>query len=225
MGKKLNWLILLAILPMALALGCGEQGKVEQGRVIGFDKAKDAVTFIMDTKHDTANPDYSGAPVTFTLPKDPMERGADPKAGLRMKLDTKTREIVIYDMLTKGMAKITYTLIDQKENVAQEQSPGGWQEVPDRGQREESHHGVFRPAEIAGDLLGARGIPGPAGEYLGGGRRSAHLLQSAGPGREVYEHNQDRHFQEISFRPYRCIPRVASGEHKYKPRAILLFLW
>ncbi len=117
MGKKLNCLILLTILPIALALGCGEQGKVEQGRVVGFDKAKDTVTFIVDTKHDTANPDYSGAPVTFTMPKDPAERGADPKTGLRMKLDTKTREIVIYDMLTKGMAKITYTLIDQKENV------------------------------------------------------------------------------------------------------------
>ena len=120
MGKKLNWLILLAILPMALAWGCGEQGKVEQGRVIAFDKAKETVTFIVDTKHDTANPDYSGAPLTFALPKDPMERGEDPKVGLRMKLDTKTREIVIYDMLTKGMAKINYTLIDQKENVAKD---------------------------------------------------------------------------------------------------------
>ena len=120
MGKKLNWLILLTILPLALALGCGEQGKVEQGRVIAFDKAKETVTFIVDTKHDTANPDYSGAPVTFALPKEPMERGEDPKAGLRMKLDTKTREIVIYDMLTKGMKKINYTLIDQKENVAKD---------------------------------------------------------------------------------------------------------
>jgi hypothetical protein len=117
MGKKLNWLILLTILPIALALGCGEQGKVEQGRVIAFDKTKETVTFIVDTKHDTANPDYSGAPLTFALPKDPMERGEDPKAGLRMKLDTKTREIVIYDPAAKSMKKITYTLIDQKENV------------------------------------------------------------------------------------------------------------
>jgi hypothetical protein len=120
MGKKLNWLILLTILPIALALGCGEQGKVEQGRVIGFDKTKETVTFIVDTKHDTANPDYSGASLTFTLPKDPMERGEDPKAGLRMKLDTKTREIIIYDPAAKGMKKITYTLIDQKENVAKD---------------------------------------------------------------------------------------------------------
>lgn len=121
MGKRLNWWALVASLAAALLLGgfgCGEQGKVDQGRVVAFDKAKETVTFIIDVKHDTANPDYSGAPVTFTLPKDPAERGQDPKAGLRMKLDTKTREIVIYDMLTKGMAKINYTLIDQKENVS-----------------------------------------------------------------------------------------------------------
>jgi hypothetical protein len=120
MGKKLNWLTLFLILPIALALGCGEMGKVEQGRVIAFDKAKETVTFIVDTKHDTANPEYDGAPLTFALPKDPMERGEDPKFGMRMKLDTKTREIIIYDPASKGMKKINYTLIDQKENVAKD---------------------------------------------------------------------------------------------------------
>jgi hypothetical protein len=120
MGKKLNWWALVASLAAALLLGgfgCGEQGKVDQGRVIAFDKDKETVTFINDVKHDTANPDYSGAPVTFALPKDPEERGEDPKPGLRMKLDTKTREIVIYDTAEKAMKKINYTLIDQKENV------------------------------------------------------------------------------------------------------------
>lgn len=120
MGKKLSWLTLFAILPLVLVFGCGEQGKVEQGRVIGFDKVKETVTFIVDTKHDTANPDYSGAPLTFVLPKDPMERGEDPKVGMRMKLDTKTREIIIYDPASKSMNKINYTLIDQKENVAKD---------------------------------------------------------------------------------------------------------
>ncbi len=120
MAKKLCWLTLLAILPVALVLGCGEQGKVEQGRVIAFDKAKDTLTFIVDVKHDAANPDYSGAPVNFALPKEPSERGADPKFGLRMKLDTKAREIVIYDPETKQMKKIQYTLIDQKEGVAKD---------------------------------------------------------------------------------------------------------
>ena len=120
MGKKLSWLTLLAILPVILTLGCGEMGKVEQGRVIAFDNNKATVTFIVDTKHDTANPDYSGAPLTFALPKEPKDRGEDPKAGMRMKLDTKTKEIVIYDPATQGFKKIAYTVIDQKEGVAKD---------------------------------------------------------------------------------------------------------
>jgi len=120
MGKKLNWWAFVATLAITLVLGgfgCGEQGKVDQGRVIAFDQDKATVTIIEDIKHDPANPDYSGAPKTFSLPKEPGERGQDPKPGLRMKLDTKTREIIIYDPAAKAMKHITYTLIDQKENV------------------------------------------------------------------------------------------------------------
>ncbi len=121
MGNKFKWWALLASLSLALILGgCGELGKVEQGRAIAFDKAKDTVTFIVDVKHDAANPDYSGAPVTFAMPKEASERGADPKAGLRMKLDTKTKEIYIYDLPSKATKKISYTLIDQKEDVAKD---------------------------------------------------------------------------------------------------------
>jgi hypothetical protein len=122
MGKKFCWLTLLAILITLLPVGCGEMGKVEQGRVIGFDSAKETVTFIHDVKADPGNPDYSGAPLTFALPKEPMDRGEDPKAGMRMKLDAKAKEIIIYDPATQGFKKITYTLIDQKEKVAREDS-------------------------------------------------------------------------------------------------------
>jgi len=117
MAKRLSWWTLLAILPVALMLGCGDQGKVDQGRVIAFDKSKETVTFIIDVKHDPANPDYSGAPVTFALPKDPAERGEDPKFGKRMKLDAKTKEITIYDVASKGVKKIPYSLIDEKDGV------------------------------------------------------------------------------------------------------------
>jgi len=123
MGKKVSWWALVASLAATLVLGglgCGELGKVDQGRVIAFDKEKETVTFINDVKHDPANPDYSGAPMTFSLPTDPADRGEDPKAGKRMKLDAKTREIVIYDTGTQSMKKITYTLIDQKEGVAKD---------------------------------------------------------------------------------------------------------
>ncbi len=52
MRKKFCWLTILAILTVGLLLGCGEMGKVEQGRVIGFDDAKGTVTFIHDVKAD-----------------------------------------------------------------------------------------------------------------------------------------------------------------------------
>jgi len=120
MIKRLSWWTLLAILPLALLLGCGDLGKVDQGRVIAFDKAKETVTFIADVKHDPANPDYSGAPITFALPKDPAERGEDPKFGKRMNLDSKKKEITIYDVASKGFKKISYTLIDEKDGVARD---------------------------------------------------------------------------------------------------------
>ncbi len=118
MVKRLSWIILPAIL--ALAVGCGEMGKVDQGRVIAFDPTNDTVTFIQDVKADIGNPDYSGAPHVYKMPVDKNERGADPKAGKRMKLDAAAKELVIYDSPTKGMKKIPYTVIDQKDGVAKD---------------------------------------------------------------------------------------------------------
>lgn len=117
MAKKLSLWALLIILPFALFCGCGDMGKVDQGRVIEFNEAKATVTLIQDVKADPGNPDYSGAPHVYALPKDPADRGEDPKAGKRMKLDTKTKEITIYDGASKSFKKIAYTLIDEKDGV------------------------------------------------------------------------------------------------------------
>jgi hypothetical protein len=74
---------------------------------------------IRDVSPDPKTPDYSFLPVvTYVLPKDPMETGAEPKAGKRMKLDTKNRQITIYVPAIQNFATITYTLVDQKENLA-----------------------------------------------------------------------------------------------------------
>jgi len=121
MAKRYSWITALAILPLILVLGCGELGKVDQGRVIEYDKGKGTVTLIRDMKADPKNPDYSHLPpCIYELPKDPGEMGPEPKAGKRMKLDTKKRQITIFDAATQNFKTIDFTLIDQKENVAKD---------------------------------------------------------------------------------------------------------
>ena len=121
MLKKYCGLTLLVILPLILAYGCGEMGKVDQGRVIEFDKAKGTVTLIRDMKADPKSPDYSHLPpFVYEIPKDFNEMGPEPKAGLRMKLDAKAKQIIIFDPASQNFKKIDYTLIDQKEGVEAE---------------------------------------------------------------------------------------------------------
>lgn len=122
MALKRSWLMtLLIVLPLALVVSCSESGKVDQGRVVKFDKDKWTATIIRDVKHDPQNPDYSHLPpLTYALPKDPMEMGPEPKPGGRMNLDTKNKKIRIFDPTTQNFKDIDYTLIDQKDNVGRE---------------------------------------------------------------------------------------------------------
>ena len=131
-------------------------GKVEQGRVIAFDKDKGTVTFIREVKGDAANPDYSGAPLTFALPKELSERGADPKVGLRMKLDTKAKEIVIFDAATQGFKEDRLYPNRPEGKRGQGRPPGGRKEIPSGGQGQKGHNHLFREAKDPDHLLGAR---------------------------------------------------------------------
>jgi len=122
--KKIYWFIpwglILLVFPI-LIIGCEEFGKVDQGRVVAYDKEKGLCTFIRDTSSDPNNPDYSYLPpIIYEVPKKLSERGPEPKPGLRMKLDTKNRQITIFDPNTQSFKTITYTLVDQKENIEKE---------------------------------------------------------------------------------------------------------
>jgi hypothetical protein len=99
-------------------VSCSEFGKVDQGRVVKFDKDKYTATIIRDVKHDPQNPDYNYLPpLTYALPKDPMEMGPEPKAGGRMKLDTKNKQIVVFDPTSQNFKTINYMLVEEKDNV------------------------------------------------------------------------------------------------------------
>ena len=118
MIRKILWTMMTAVLLPIFLFGCADFGTVDQGRAIEFDKEKGTVTLIRDVKHDAKNPDYSFLPpVTYQKPVDPQEMGADPKAGYRMKLDTKKKQIVIFDKAAQNFKTIDYVSIDEQENI------------------------------------------------------------------------------------------------------------
>jgi hypothetical protein len=121
MVKKYGIFTLLVVLTGVFLTGCGELGKVDQGRVIAFDKEKKEVTLIQDKKADIGKPDYSILPPhKYLIPTDPNEMGAEPKAGMRMKLDAEKKQITIFDPASQNFKTLDYTLVEQKEKVAKD---------------------------------------------------------------------------------------------------------
>jgi len=118
MLKKGFWLNLLVALPLVFLFGCAEGGKVDQGRVVAFDKDKKLVTLIRDKKIDTLNPDYTYLPpLTYMLPEDPAETGPLPKAGGRMKLDAEKNQIIIFDAKAQKFKAIDFKPVEKKTGV------------------------------------------------------------------------------------------------------------
>jgi len=118
MMKKCFWMCLLVSLPLVFLFGCTEEGKVDQGRVVAFDKDKQLVTIIRDKKMDTLNPEYSFLPpLVYALPQDPAETGPLPKAGGRMKLDATKNQITIFDSKTQNFKIIDFKPVEKKEGV------------------------------------------------------------------------------------------------------------
>jgi hypothetical protein len=102
-------------------LGCDEYGKVDQGRVVAFDKEKDIVTVIEDKNMDQLNPDYAILPPhPYTMPADKMERGADPKVGMRLKLDVEKKYIKIFNTQTQAIEDLPIEIVDVQKDIAKD---------------------------------------------------------------------------------------------------------
>lgn len=125
MFNKIMWAaIVIAAIGAGIYLYVGspkDYGKIDQGRVIAFDKEKKTVTIIRDKNEDPKKPDYSVLPPhTYKLPVETggePRMGPEPKPGLRLKLDAKKNEIIIFDTATQTIKAIPFKTIDKKENV------------------------------------------------------------------------------------------------------------
>ena len=113
----------LACVAAALATaGCGQLGKVEQGRVITYDARTRQVTLIREPAGATRSSPGILPPVTIETPENPDEMGPVPAAGGLMLLDPKNRRIVIYDRATQAFRSIAYTPVEERHNVSK--NPG-----------------------------------------------------------------------------------------------------
>jgi hypothetical protein len=115
------------ILPMLLVLiglslvGCGEYGKVEQGRTVGFDTTKTppVVWIIKDNGLVEGKPQYDVLPAhEFTLPAEKSERGADPFVGKRINLNVDGKIITMYNEKTQQFDKLPFEVKEDHMNVS-----------------------------------------------------------------------------------------------------------
>jgi len=117
-GRK-KWMALPPISLLVFLSGCGTFGKVNQGRVIGFDRERGLVTFIEDSNYrEPGKPRYDVLPpLTIRIPGDRQAMGPAPQAGKLMLLDTQNRKLVFFDAATQTFQTISYTLIEQRDNI------------------------------------------------------------------------------------------------------------
>lgn len=108
-------MIFAVVMMLPLALTCSS-GKVDQGRVVKFDKDNGTVTIIRKVACRAGKTDYRLPAVVYTMP-DRADMEPEPKPGERIKLDTRDNQITYYDSKAGKLKTIPYTLIDQKENV------------------------------------------------------------------------------------------------------------
>ena len=119
--SKRMLILLLACAPVLFSLGCSNYGKVDQGRVIAFDKQQGLVTMISDSAASTNKPKYDLLPpITVKIPTDPDEMGPHPAAGKRLLFDTDNKKIVVFDAVAGSIKTITYTPLMEASNVAKD---------------------------------------------------------------------------------------------------------
>jgi hypothetical protein len=119
MTNRTPWALLPAA-AVALLAGCGNFGRVNQGKVVHYDRDKGVVTLIQDSNYtDPAKPKFDLLPaVTVRTPLDPHEMGPLPEAGNLLSLDLERKQIELYDPATRRIVAFEFRLLEQRANVS-----------------------------------------------------------------------------------------------------------
>jgi hypothetical protein len=106
---------------MLVTMGCGNYGKVQQGRAIAYDKAAGLVTLVLDSAPQSDQPKYDVLPpVSVQVPHNAEELGAAPDPGKLLVLDTKAHNIMFFDTRSASIKSVAYVTVDEQGNVAKD---------------------------------------------------------------------------------------------------------
>jgi len=119
---KAGRLYLLAAAWGIVLAGCSGFGRVEQGQVIAYDRARGLVTIIADSNYkDPANPRFDVLPpITLRVPRNRAEMGPEPEAGRLLALNWRVGEAVVFDPATESLRRIPIAVMDVQLNVARD---------------------------------------------------------------------------------------------------------
>lgn len=120
MARFGTWMAIAALALFTPA--CSDFGKVNQGRVIAYDRVNGLVTLISDSNYrEPGKPRFDVLPpVTVKLPADPAEMGPAPEAGRLVQLDSANRRFVVFDAGT--LKSIPYTPVEEHANTPSDSS-------------------------------------------------------------------------------------------------------
>lgn len=118
MRSRNGCLALAALALLLLVSGCGRFGRVNQGRVIEFDRAKGLVTLIQDSNTQPGKPRFDVLPpVTVRVPRDAREMGPEPEAGKLIDLDSDRGRAVVFDAQSGSLRTIAVSVVERRDNV------------------------------------------------------------------------------------------------------------
>lgn len=125
-------LLVIAGVLSGLLVGCSGFGRVEQGQVIAYDRARGLVTIIADSNYkDPANPRFDVLPpITVRVPQNPAEMGPEPEAGRLLELNWREGKAVVFDIATESLKEIPVWVVDVQLNVASDDARLGGREFP-----------------------------------------------------------------------------------------------
>jgi hypothetical protein len=107
------------IASLLLLAGCGNFGKVDQGRVVEYDRARGLATLIRDSNDkEPGKPKYDVLPpIIVRIPANPHEMGPVPEPGRLMRLDRESRQAILFDPAGQTFKSVPYREIERHENV------------------------------------------------------------------------------------------------------------